>query len=57
MDGTYGFEERMDTDDHKDNYENGGGLYSDNLVGNRGRGRGNIRDRGNERGRGFRCFP
>jgi hypothetical protein len=54
MDGTYGFEERMDTDDHKDNYENGGGLYSDNLVGNRGRGRGNIRDRGNERGRGFR---
>jgi hypothetical protein len=49
VDGSYGFEERMDTDD---NYENGEGrgLYSDNLVSNRGRNRG----RGNDRGRGYK---
>ena len=45
MDGSYGFQERMDTDD---NYE--GGLYSDDLVGKRGSGDG----RGNDRGRGYR---
>jgi hypothetical protein len=44
MDGTYGFEERMDTND-----EVGRGLYSDNLVGRAG-----AWGRVNERGRGFR---
>jgi len=46
VDGSYGFEERMDTDD-----DVGGALYSDNLV---GRGRGSTRAGVNERGRGFR---
>lgn len=60
MDGSYGFEDRMDTDDRDDNgYEKGSGrgLYSDRIVGGRnGRGHGDSRDRGrgNERGRGFR---
>ena len=53
IDGSYGFDDdRMDTDDRNDG---GRGLYSDNILGNRGRGRGNSRDRGRgERGRGYR---
>ena len=55
IDGSYGFDERMDTDD---NYNGGGRLYSDNLVGGRRRerelerGRELERDqrRGNDRG-------
>lgn len=54
IDGSQGFEDRMDTDDN----DNRGGLYSDNLVNNRGRGRGNSRERGRgggkDRGRGYR---
>jgi hypothetical protein len=42
IDGSYGFDERMDTDDR---------LYSDNLVSNRGS---RDRGRGNNRGRGYR---
>lgn len=42
IDGSYGFEERMDTDDP---------LYSDNLVSNRGS---RDRGRGINRGRGYR---
>ncbi|RDL35236.1 RNA-binding, RBD [Venustampulla echinocandica] len=52
MDGSYGFDNRMETDD--DNYSNGrdrGSLYSDNIVGNRGRGGGDNQDR-RDRGRG-----
>ncbi len=55
MDGSYGFDDRMDTDD-RDNKGSGGGLYSDNLIGSRGRG-GNSRDRGGrggDRSRGYR---
>lgn len=51
-DGSYGFEDRMDTDDHDNQYEKGrgrGGLYSDTMVNNRGRGR-----LGKDRGRGYR---
>jgi hypothetical protein len=49
VDGSYGFDERMDTDD---NYGSGRdrGLYSDNMVGNRGHDSG--RDRAPE-GRGY----
>ncbi|TVY29016.1 putative RNA-binding protein [Lachnellula hyalina] len=55
MDGSYGFDDRMDTDDQAR-----GSLYSDNLIGNRGRGRANSRDRGRgdggcgNGGRGYR---
>ncbi|KAM3073569.1 hypothetical protein ACMFMF_006774 [Clarireedia jacksonii] len=38
VDGTYGFDDRMDMDNHEDNRntnQNGRGLYSDNLVGSR----------------------
>lgn len=59
MDGSYGFSDRMDTDD--DNTKGGnsnstrGGLYSDSMI-SRGRGRANNRDRGRgtDRGRGAR---
>lgn len=44
VDGSYGFDDHMDTDGRDD--KNDRGLYSDNLVSNRGRGRGNSRDRG-----------
>jgi hypothetical protein len=50
----------MDTDDRDDNQYDMGksrmGLYSDTIVGSRGRGRGSSRDRGhgNDRGRGYR---
>jgi hypothetical protein len=60
MDGSYGFDDRMDTDDRDDNQYDMGksrmGLYSDTIVGSRGRGRGSSRDRGhgNDRGRGYR---
>jgi hypothetical protein len=62
MDGSYGFEDCMDTDDRSDNRDNGrgrGGLYSDIIIGSRGRGRGNSRDRGDkargyDRSRGYR---
>ncbi|KAH6684357.1 hypothetical protein B0J14DRAFT_10366 [Halenospora varia] len=55
-DGSYGFEDRMDTDDRNDDrYDNSRGLYSDNLIGGRGRGRGNSYDRGRgSQGRGYR---
>ena len=64
MDGSYGFEDRIDTDDRSDNRDSGrgrGGLYSDIIIGSRGRGRGrgNSRDRGDkarsyDRSRGHR---
>lgn len=56
VDGSYGFEDKMDTDDNDSNKK--GGLYSDNMITNQGRGRGNYRGRsnagGNDRGRGYR---
>lgn len=68
VDGTYGFEEPMDTDepeDHRNDVGKSRGLYSDELVNrrsgsgdgrgwqdNRNRGRGS--DRGRDRGRGYR---
>ncbi|KAF4632126.1 hypothetical protein G7Y89_g6002 [Cudoniella acicularis] len=56
MDGSYGFEDRMETDDG-DRYGNGrggrGGLYSDSLIGSRGRGNSRDRGRGGQ-GRGYR---
>jgi hypothetical protein len=48
MDGSYGFNDRMDTDDRGNNQRDNGrgrGLYSDTLIGGRGRGRGNSQDR------------
>ena len=45
VDGSYGFDERMDTDDH---YSSGRGLYSDDMVG-----RGRAMERGNDRGHGY----
>lgn len=60
MDGSYGFDDHMDTDDQQSSrYENGrsqGTLYSDTMVDNRSRGSGNGRDagRGSNRGRGYR---
>lgn len=48
-DGSYGFDDRMDTDDLDNSRGQGGGLYSDNLVGNN-----RDRGRGNDRGRGYR---
>jgi len=50
MDGSYGFEEKMDLDDGNDDGGRGQGLYSDVLVGSRGNGRGRG-DRGDGRGR------
>jgi hypothetical protein len=53
MDGSYGFDDRMDTDDRDDRNGRGrGSLYSDTLIGNRGRGRANSYDRGRGDGRG-----
>jgi len=56
MDGSYGFEDHMETDDRDGNqYDNarGKGLYSDNLVANRSsRGNGNSWHRGRGDGRG-----
>ena len=50
QDGTYGFDDRMETDN--DSAEKGRGLYSDTLINsNRGRGGGNNRDQG--RGNGY----
>lgn len=47
MDGSYGFEDRMDTDDPNGRSARGrGSLYSDNLISDRGRRRGDSRDRG-----------
>lgn len=57
MDGSYGFEDRMETDDRReDKSRGGGGLYSDTMIGNRGRGNANGRDRGGRGGdpRGYR---
>ncbi|CAG8959436.1 hypothetical protein HYFRA_00001334 [Hymenoscyphus fraxineus] len=50
IDGTYGFD-AMDTDDN----QSSGRLYSDSMVGGRGRdrGRGDNRGRGNNGGRGY----
>ncbi|KAE8451908.1 hypothetical protein EG329_002749 [Mollisiaceae sp. DMI_Dod_QoI] len=57
IDGSYGFSDRMDTD-NSDNRIDGGrgqGLYSDSMINSRGRGRGNSRDRGrNNDRRGYR---
>jgi hypothetical protein len=56
-DGSYGFDDRMDTDDYDNSHEKSqGGLYSDSMVGNRTRGRANSRERGrgNDRGRSYR---
>lgn len=50
MDGSYGFEEKMDLDDGNDGGGRGQGLYSDELVSSRGNGRGRG-DRGDGRGR------
>jgi len=46
IDGSYGFGDRMDTDDNYDRP-----LYSDNIVGSGSKG---GRGRGNDRGRGYR---
>lgn len=46
IDGSYGFGERMDTDDNYDRP-----LYSDNIVGGGSKG---GRGRDNDRGRGYR---
>jgi len=64
MDGSYGFSDRMDTDNsdtgNRDNRNDRGrgqgqGLYSDSLINSRGRGRGNSWDRGrNNDRRGYR---
>ncbi|TAQ86783.1 hypothetical protein B7494_g4902 [Chlorociboria aeruginascens] len=64
MDGSYGFDDRMDTDDRNDSYDDKGrgrrGLYSDSMVSHNGhdrggRGSGNNWDRGrNDRSRGYR---
>ncbi|KAG9239327.1 hypothetical protein BJ875DRAFT_187505 [Amylocarpus encephaloides] len=58
MDGSYGFDDRMDTDDRNgDRYNDGrgrGSLYSDGMVGSRVRGRGDSRERG--RGNGNRGY-
>jgi hypothetical protein len=57
MDGSYGFDESIDTDDRGDNRRDNGrgrGLYSDNLIGGRGRGHGNSRVGANDSARGFR---
>lgn len=57
MDGSYGFEERMDTDEPEQTANNGR-LYSDGLVNkredrsDRGRGWQDDRDRGRRGGRG-----
>lgn len=56
VDGSYGFE-AMETDDNNQSDSRRGGLYSDSMVGSRGRdrGRGDSRDRGrgNNGGRGY----
>lgn len=52
VDGSYGFDDHMDTDDRDDKGK--GGLYSDNLISNRGRGGSRDRGRGGDRGRGYR---
>ncbi|RDW70083.1 hypothetical protein BP5796_08480 [Coleophoma crateriformis] len=50
-DGSYGFDDRMDTDEgNQHDRGRGRGLYSDNMVNRNGRGRGGSRDRG----RGYR---
>ena len=59
MDGSYGFDDRMETDEDGPEKGRGRGLYSDTLINsNRGRGRGNSRDQGRgngyDRGRGYR---
>jgi hypothetical protein len=57
MDGSYGFDDRMETDDREDKGRSGGGLYSDTMIGNRGRGNANGRGngrRGGDRPRGYR---
>jgi hypothetical protein len=66
MDGTYGFDDRMDADDNESSQYDGSrsrGLYSDSLIstrGEQGRGRGDGRDigrrgdGGRDRGRGYR---
>ncbi|KAH8598310.1 hypothetical protein B0O99DRAFT_58870 [Bisporella sp. PMI_857] len=48
IDGSYGFDDRMDTDDREDD-RNRANLYSDNLVNKRGRGHSLERGRGNPR--------
>ncbi|KAI9641350.1 hypothetical protein NHQ30_010152 [Ciborinia camelliae] len=64
VDGSYGFNDRMDTDDHDEGRLSNGrsqGLYSDNLVGarnsnnnNRPYGNNGNGGRGNDRNRGYR---
>jgi len=50
MDGSYGFDDRMDEDDRAGNSVKPN-LYSDNLINKRGRG--HSRDRGRGGGRGY----
>lgn len=51
MDGSYGFNDRMDTDDdNQHSKRRDRGLYSDNMVNRNARGNDNSRDRG----RGYR---
>jgi hypothetical protein len=62
VDGSYGFDDQMETDGQSDHYNGDRGLYSDGMVGRRGREdhgrgrRGDSRDRGRggDRGRGYR---
>jgi hypothetical protein len=58
-DGSYGFEDRMETDVMESNDGRGrGGLYSDSMVSRRGdrgrRGASRERGRGGDRSRGFK---
>ena len=51
VDGSYGFDDHMDTDDDRNDRDNQR-LYSDDLVDNRhDRGKAADRDRGHDRGR------
>lgn len=62
VNGSYGFDDRMETDDQNNHYSDDKGLYSDGLVNRRGRddrgrgrrGDGRDRGRGGDRGRGYR---
>ena len=56
MDGSYGFDNRMEMDDRDYDASRGRGLYSDTMIGSGGRVRGYSRDRGGrgDRSRGYR---
>lgn len=55
VDGSYGFDDRMDTDEGDDNGRGQGKLYSDSLAPKRG-GMGGSRERGRRYERGSRSY-